>query len=108
MMTHSTPSPRVRGGREHRAWCDPKHCRGGDTHVSEAFVLNGQTPVLVEVHQGAGYPEPVVSILDSAEDGDQVSIPLSQVAPLAALLAHMSTRVYADAPLDPPGAHRER
>jgi hypothetical protein len=107
MMTQSTPSSRVRAGRDHQAWCDPEHCRGGDTHVSEAFVLSGQTPVLVEMHQGVGYPEPVVSILDSAEDGDQVSVPLSQVGPLAALLAHITTQVHAGAPLCPPGIQGE-
>src|SRR5262245_6991818 len=108
MMTQAAPTLRVRAGWEHRAWCDPNHCRGGDTHVSEAFVLNGQSPILVEIHQGVGYPEPVVSILDGAEDGDQLSIALSQAGALAALLAHVTSQVQAGAPLDPPGAQREK
>ena len=90
---------------KHRTWCSMRHCKGTGEHVSEQFLLDGATPLVVELFQGRGDAIPSLSIME--RDGrERVTIPLSRLRLLAAVLTHVAETVPTGDRLDPPGCGR--
>ena len=90
---------------EHQPWCNMRHCKGTGEHVSEQFLLDGSAPLVVEVFQGRDDAIPRLSIMER-DDQARLTIPLSRLWPLAAVLTHVAEAVLTGARLDPPGCGR--